>query len=275
MTDDVGSLRPSPAEARASVGRISPPSADAARVEGTVGEPGNHSPPASTTETAAAIARQQERNRLARRGTAIHEAGHATGGLLLGLPIQTGSGATIRPTLLSRGHAWLGAYPTADELLAAYCHSVDGEPIPEPIRTRIETAVIATLCGPLAQGRALEEGIIAEEPPPDDAPEAVRMWERDIALIEAHAEAHGEKPILSDAEYVRLVLGAAAATEREASTWQAWLWDRSMALIASSPVLACLPRARRRARAARNDRRAGCVEILEVALARASLLPTT
>ena len=129
--------------------------------------------------------------------------------------------------------------------------------------------MICTLAGPMAQARAVEERIVADEPPPGDpGPEGERRWQRDVELIEAHAQEQGETRSLSDDDAVRHVLGAASASEREANCWWGWLWERTNVLVSTrefwKPCLALAAELEQR----ETIDGPGCVEILEVALAR-------
>ncbi len=232
-------------------------------VEGVVGEPGDHSPETSS-DLDAALARRRARALAELKMTATHEAGHIVAAYLLGRDVASGDGATVTPSLVFYGQADTGHGVTSDDLVSAYLHAADGEPVPAELRARIEADVIVYLAGPVATAVAVDLGLLAD-PPPLPRP-VVAQQERDQVLVTRHADATGETRTPSDFQGARTILEAASATMREADTWHAFLHARTENLVRTRRFQRASA-----ALAAQLETRgtidgAGCVELLQAAL---------
>jgi hypothetical protein len=101
------------------------------------------------------------------------------------------------------------------------------------VRKRIEANVICSMAGPVAELRALDEGLISEESISTAPSSNLEHRERRLEYLVLHEAAKklGEEDGASDDEAIRMVLGYLCGCQVEVGTYRAWLLARTHTLV--------------------------------------------
>ena len=164
--------------------------------------------------------------------SAFEESGHWVGGWLVGLDL-TGTTVTIVPD----GRCWRSVTfddPAAMDQVRPTPSLLGGFDTDLHDRFRFEATVVVLFTGPLAAGRALQEGMA--EPPPAPPPRNSferRQEQMDAMTVERLAADAGVVGGIADGRKVERLLANSCASPSEAWSYGSWLFARAETMVRS------------------------------------------